>query len=170
MQVLFRNKMNVGIVITIGSILLSVSTPIFAYDEPDNFSAIKFGEDVRTQLPVCLNPTELADKYQRSGNFEKYKEELFARCYNPAINQPSLKIVMDNVGELKNMGEISRMVTKISYAQVNDKLERIQLTFSVRQADSLLTILKQRYGQPTSVREEPWQSQGGAKSTSTHAE
>jgi hypothetical protein len=38
--------MNVGIVIAIGSILLSMSTPIFAYDEPDGFAGVKFGEDV----------------------------------------------------------------------------------------------------------------------------
>ena len=49
---LFCNKMNVGIVIAIGSILLSMSTPIFAYDEPDNFAGVKFSEDVTLNYQI----------------------------------------------------------------------------------------------------------------------
>ena len=87
------NKMNVGIVIAIGSILLSMSTPIFAYDEPDNFAGVKFGEDVRTQIPSCA---------------EVYNSPKDERCWYQS--RP------DAVrGEFNRLGEIGSMMTSAHY-------------------------------------------------------
>ena len=34
----------------------------------------------------------------------------------------------------------------------------------------MLAVLKQRYGQPTSIQQRPFQTTGGVKTTSTHSE
>jgi hypothetical protein len=117
-----------------------------AYEEPDNFAGLKFGEDIRTQdLHKCSNLDAPTSRL---------------RCYTGT----------GAAGHLKNVSEIERMVNEIFYAQINDKLESIQLTFSSGLTTTLLAVLTERYGSPTATVERPWQSVGGLKTTSTHVE
>ena len=125
-----------------------MSTPIFAYDEPDNFAGVKFGEDVRTQILPCA---------------EVYNSPKDERCWYQS--RP------DAVrGEFNRLGEISTMTTGVHYLQIDGKLERVHLIFKSDNASDMLAVLKQRYGQPTSIQQRPFQTTGGVKTTSTHAE
>jgi hypothetical protein len=139
--------MRVRIIIAIGLLSLCVATLSFAYDEPDNFAGVKFGEDVTTQLPNCRESSAFRNKLP---------------CWE--------ELVKDERGDLKNMGEIQNLVEGIFYTQVEKKLEYVLLEFRTEKARALLDIFKRRYGEPTSVAERPWQSKGGVKTTSIHAE
>ena len=104
--VLFRKKLKLNFVVAIGSILLSLSTPIFAYDEPDNFAGVKFGEDVTAQVLNCRDSIAGLD------------------------NKPCWEeLTKGQRGYLKNVGEIEKFVESISYRQIDKKLEMVSLNF-----------------------------------------
>jgi len=131
--------MEVRIVVAIGLLSLYLATLSFAYDEPDNFTGIKFGEDVRTQLPQCPDWAELLrnNRGATGTELQKMSQEAMSKpCYAPAA--PGL----DNTGELKYVGGIRQLVNKILYTQVNNKLERIQLPFSPSNKSALLSDSK----------------------------
>jgi hypothetical protein len=139
--------MKVKIVVAIGLLSWCLPTLSFAYDEPDNFAGVKFGEDVTTQLPNCRESAVYIKKLP---------------CWE--------ELVKDERGDLKNMGEIQKFVESIYYRQIDKKLEHVMLSFPSEKARALLDIFKTRYGEPTSVAERPWQSKGGVKTTSIYAE
>jgi hypothetical protein len=89
------------------AILLSVLVPtlcltqsLFAYDEPDNFAGLKFGQDLTKQLPECKGPSQAA------GN----------RCYQKgrlaADSRPGLRvrscILLSDVSAGRNHGSSSQ--------------------------------------------------------------
>ena len=76
----------------------------------------------------------------------------------------------DELGYLKNMGEIQKLVESLPYRQSEKKLEHVMLNFRSEKARALFDIFKTRYGEPTSITERPWESKGGVKTTSIHAE
>jgi hypothetical protein len=45
------------------------------------------------------------------------------------------------------------MITGAHYEQIDGKLEQVYLTFQSTNASTLLAVLKQRYGQPTSIQQ-----------------
>ena len=136
-----------GVVAVAAATLLFVSNPIFAYDEPDNFAGVKFGQDVTAQLPNCRESYAYLNKKP---------------CWQ--------ELTKGEHGELKNMGEIQNLVEGIFYRQIDNKFEYVSLYFRSEKASALLDIFKTRYGAPTYIAERPWQSKGGVKTTFIYAE
>lgn len=133
--------------------LLIIHGNLFAYDEPDSFAGLKFGEDLTTQIEECPTSYGVRDlsKIRQSGT----------RCYSPFGNPL--------IYELYNMGEIQREVSNIFANQVDGKLAFVTLAFDSSKTRVLFSILKERYGEPTTQVVEPWVSKGGVKTTSMNA-
>jgi len=145
--------MKARIVVAIALLLLCLPTLSFAYDEPDNFAGVKFGVDVRTQLPDCR---AVFRDFERK--LKTLDDVYNTRCYE------------DGSSSLEHMGEIQRLVRIIFFGEVHSKLEQIELIFPSISAGALLTVLKQRYGEPTSTSQLPWKSLSGIETTNTHVE
>lgn len=116
---------------------------LFAYEEPDNFAGLKFGEDLTTQMEKCSSFAP------RSG----------PRCYQP----------LGTIYSLYNVGEIQRELKRIFAHQVDGKLAAVTLNFDTSRTSVFFSILTERYGEPTTQTQEPWVSKGGVKTTSTLA-
>ena len=134
--------------------LLIIHGNLFAYEEPDSFAGLKFGEDLTTQIEKCPSSSY--------GGIDVLKIlQSKIRCYDP-IGAPQSYL-------LYNIGEIQRDVKNIFAHQVDGKLAAATLTFDSSKTRVLLSILKERYGEPTIERVEPWVSKGGVKTTSMEA-
>jgi hypothetical protein len=128
-----------------------------AYDEPDNFAGLKFGEDLTKQMEKCPHGS--------SGLPDQGKiRALGTRCYAYPLEKGQIITY-----GLYNMGEIQHEVKGILAQQLDGKLVEVGLYFESSKASVLLSILNQRYGKPTDQSQQPWMSKGGIKATSTHA-
>jgi hypothetical protein len=135
----------IGLFSVISLLIIQLHGNLFAYEEPDSFAGLKFGEDLTTQIEKCPG----------------YGSRSTTRCYEP-IGTPPFYV-------LHNIGEIQREVKLIFANQVDDKLAAVNLAFDSSKTRVLLSILKERYGDPTIESVEPWVSQGGVKTTSMQA-
>lgn len=133
-------------------VFLFFSVLVFAYDEPDHFAGVKFGQDLTKQVPKC--PYESHDGVK----IKALKKRCYAVTWSGSYPHKNY--------QLFNMGEIESFVLYITASQVNDKMESVRLDFNNNIAADLLAILNQRYGKPTTQSSEPWRSQGGLKVTS----
>lgn len=137
---------------------LSVPIPalVFAYDEPDNFAGLKFGEALSKQIAECpymlppLNSLPNLTKIRASG----------ARCYARLVLSGEPFYV------LFNMGDFQEEVSEIQAELWNGNIAQIRLMFPSSNASNLLAIFEQRYGKPTAKVQQPWMSKGGLKTTS----
>ena len=139
---------------------------LFAYDEPDNFAGLKFGEDLTKQMEECPHDQFLTNRSPSGFLYYDYARirALGKRCYGKSQVKGNLKLYT-----LYNMGEIQNQVIEISARQLDDKLVSIFLMIPSANASILLSIFNQRYGKPTDQSRQPWMSQGGVKTTSTLA-
>ena len=130
---------------------------VLAYDEPDNFAGLKFGEDLTKQMEECPHVSSAFP------DLPKIKA-LGTRCYAYPLQKGQIVTY-----SLYNMGEIQHQVKGILAQQLDGKLVQIALYFESSKASVLLPILNQRYGPPTDQSQQPWVSKGGIKATSIRA-
>lgn len=123
----------IGLVISL--LIIRFHGHLFAYEEPDGFADLKFGEDLTTQIEKCPSLP------QTSG----------PRCYYPLNGDP-----FGRPYSLHNMGEIQREVKNIVAYQVDGKLAAVILFFDTSRTSVLLSILRKRYGEPSTHALQPW--------------
>ncbi len=124
---------------------------VFAYDEPDNFAGLKFGEDLTRQIKACVNDTN------RYPDWNVW-DHAGTRCYQK----------QGESFRLWNMG-MPDGVYRIRAQQLSGKFAAVELLFVSSAAATILATFKQRYGIPTKQSAEPWISRGGVKVTSLTA-
>lgn len=128
---------------------------LFAYEEPDSFAGLKFGEDLTTQIEKCPS-VDFSSLF-----LDKQKVRVSGtRCYWP-VGTPAVFY------SLYNMGEIQHEVKDIWAHLLDSKLAAVTLIFNSSKTSVLLSILRERYGEPTAQSVQPWVSKGGVKTTST---
>ncbi len=156
------------------SLLLSLQLcrDVVAYDEPDNFAGLKFGEDLTKQMEECPIDTFLENilKQNLRGRID---DNMMSRQYDYAkINQSKTRCytitrARDRIfATLWNMGEIQREIFSITATLLDGKLVLISGEFATSNTLLLLSILNQRYGKPTTQLVQPWMSKSGVKTTS----
>lgn len=130
---------------------------LFAYDEPDNFAGLKFGEDVTKQTKQC--PYLSLSSGVKIPDGQKIKAS-GSRCYFGS----------DEHYGLFNMGEIEQEVDDIEADQIHGKLAHVTLGFLTKKTSVVFSILQQRYGKPTAQSQQPWISRhGDIRTTGLHA-
>ena len=106
-----------------------------AYSEPDNFAGLKFGQDLTKQIRQCIAVF------------------IQVRCYKighlPADQNPERDLSGLGDYRLYNMGEFQSPADELIADQQNGKLIRVTALVNSAKAQSVLEMLKQRYGKPT---------------------
>src|SRR5688572_10974208 len=118
--------------------LLPLARPAMAYNEPDSFAGLKFGEDLTRQMKTCANNK---DKYPDWDVWDRAGD----RCYQKLGS--SLR--------LWNLG-MPDGVYRITAQQLNSKLAMVELLFANSNTATILATFKQRYGAPTSESVKSW--------------
>ncbi len=107
---------------------------VSAYNEPDNFAGLKFGHDLTKQIRECILLIQ-------------------TRCYktvrSPADQNPERDSPSPGDYRLYNMGEFQAAVDEIVADQQDGKLIRVTALVNSDKAQSVLEMLKHRYGKPT---------------------
>lgn len=122
------------------------------WNEPTSFRGIPFGEDLRSHLPHC-----------KSVNWEK-------DCRNEPV--PVSPTVSERAGLPSDvesfalffrdpLGSVRPEQTQA--LQWRRRLVSIQFVFPTKDFPELLAMFKQKYGAPSSLETQPWQSKGGVK-------
>ncbi len=134
-------------IIAVGLFLSLLRGYAFAYDEPDNFAGLKFGQDLTKQMRPCrlVKDTEYGE-----------------RCY---VDGPADGIREGDSFTLRNVVDFLRHDPEAR--QLNGKLAMVSFTFNNRtgEDETVLAILTRRYGAPTEQRQEPWVSRAGVRTT-----
>jgi len=128
----------------------------FAYNEPDNFGGLKFGQDLTKQMKPC--PFVSLASGARIADFKKIKAS-GARCHFGNFEN-------DGHYGLFNMGSIEAEVEDVEADQIDGKLVHVYLGF-VPKKTVMFAILEERYGKPTAQWEEPWTAPGSLKVKTT---
>src|SRR6185369_11034616 len=115
-------------------LLFAGSEFVSAYNEPDNFAGLKFGHDLTKQIRECILLIQT----------RCYKTVRSAADQNPERDLPS-----PGDYRLYNMGEFQAAVDEIVADQQDGKLIRVTALVNTDKAQSVLEMLKHRYGNPT---------------------
>ena len=154
---------------------LVLPAPSLAWNEPDNFRGLKFGEDVTKAIPECsytvsrLGPEEFripVPSDLKKGpcwmeNMPDKNKYIYPNLVAGGIDKGTYTLF--------GLGPIGDVSVKTYARQLEDKLALIGLSFPSASAGKLLATLKERYGDPTIEKVEDWQSKAGAKFTNLTA-
>lgn len=113
-------------------------------DEPRSFMGLRFGEDIRQQVPEC--PRSWWE-----------------------VKVPCRKDIVDSLHEIHNLYVGDRSLGEVLASQVSDKLEKVSITFSSDRYPEMLAMFSERYGKPKSTAVEQWRSKAGATFTNNTA-
>jgi hypothetical protein len=122
------------------ALLLSLFLPLqfcgqlLAYDEPDNFAGLKFGQDLAKQLPECSKSIRTSGK----------------RCYQKGAGSYNL-----GTYELYNMGDIQKLLVELTAKQSDaGGLSKVFGIFDSAKFVQLTSVLGNQYGRPTTVTQQ----------------
>jgi hypothetical protein len=142
-----------------GLLLLTLSLQIpeysFAYNEPDNFAGLRFGQDLTKQMQQC--PYVSLGSGAKSPDGKKIRAS-GVRCYHRG----------GDVYALWNMGELEHQFDMIDAQQIDGKLEYIYLAFRTNKFPTVFSLLQQRYGTPTQESRRSLTSKQRRSITSKH--
>lgn len=134
-------------------------TPTLAYDEPDNFAGIKFGQDVRQQIPECPHKVEFGGRYRVVD--ERQTKSLSGPCYLDMFIGSARRMY-----SIYNLGQIGEKFSRVGTSNIDDKLVHVYMAFPSVGATHLLEVFTARYGIPSIQKTENVQSGIGATFTS----
>jgi hypothetical protein len=122
------------------ALLILVAATVHAFDEPTEFRGLRFTESIKSQIPKCPYGLGLSDR-----NFKE-------KCWHDPIKDAYL---IDNLGPIADV----RIMTVAG--EVDEKLGYLYLTFNSSSFNTLLSVLRERYGPPTDIQETKWTSKAG---------
>jgi len=131
-----KNTLRLGLLFLM--VWLQIGEYGFAYNEPDNFAGLKFGQDLTKQMRQC--PYVSLGSGAKSPDGKKIRAS-GVRCYYQG----------GDVYALWNMGELEHQFDMIDAQQIDGKLEYVYLAFRTNKFPTVFSILQQRYGKPAQV-------------------
>jgi hypothetical protein len=127
-----------------------------AWNEPNEFRGVKFGEDLTKSITAC--PSEFSTYSPTKKLYKPWETK--KRCWE--LYQVDTKSG-ENFYWLHNFGLIGDVFVKMFGIQLNRKLGEIELQFSSQSFTQLLTIFMARYGEPSIQETEEVTNALGAK-------
>lgn len=140
---------------------LSFACPArISYGESDimTFRGLRFGEDVRKQIPECTKKCQFPD-YDGYCHYLDLPKKTCWKAYQKAGKTPARIIFFDSLSEKLGIQEAG-------INQIDDKLSAVTFYFTTAAFTVLESLFREKYGNPTRATEAPWQSKGGVSTTS----
>jgi hypothetical protein len=121
------------------------------WNEPDEFRGLKFGEDLRQQIPECPSSYTAGRKYYR---WTDTKE----RCWEPMSTARGSEADY----WLRNFSSLGRVPAGSLWArQIDNRLSFVSMTVNHDFFDDLRAMLIERYGKPTTQKTTQVQTMAG---------
>lgn len=127
-----RLKSNALLVAILATLLNAAAA--FAWNEPEDFRGLRFGEDLTKALPQCSN---YLDKQ---------------RCWSP-ISAEYYHLQLGSLGE---------WTLNTTAEQIKGRLAKVTIDVPSFTTGSMFDLLKTRYGEPTNMETKSWRSKAGA--------
>jgi hypothetical protein len=127
----------------IAILLLFLSAmPAVAFDEPKDFRGLKFNEPLESQIPNCRDVALQVTREHKEG------------CWSKSNGV----YLIHQLGPLAGVYISSTIVFPI-----NGLIGMLNLSFAGSQFSTIVSLFKERYGQPTDEKESNWISKAGTK-------
>jgi hypothetical protein len=146
----------------LGTVLTGAMSLTFAFaradSDPMTFRGLRFGVDVRDQIKECKRNCKYTDYNGYCFDIEIPKQTCW-KGMSKEKREPGWVLFFDSL--------TTALVIQDAYvSQRNGKLSSVSFSFGTFAFGQLESLFREKYGTPTVVKEEPWQSKGGVRTKS----